>query len=500
MSNIARLIKAGTWLTFANLVSRILSSLTLPVLARLLGPSALGIYSIVFAMAQTGQSVSSLGAEVVMHRNGAQYRSRGSEAVGRLFGVGMTLVCFMSALCGVMVFLFRELLAQYWLARPELSGWLGLAALLILVQPLGTVPMLFLASLQDFRSYALRSSLGIVISSAITVLLAWKYGLSGAVVGMIAGAFVQAGLSFLMVRPALRAKSIRLRFDEFREEARAILRLGFPYYYGNTLLGALAVLPIMGLVGRYGGLSNLGYLRVAQSMATIIGFIPAAIAPAAFSYLSASLADDVNSFQRLRIVHLRGVWMLLLVMTCPACLLLPGIIRVLYGSAYDATYRLAWISLWLSLLVGIGTVLVQYLVVKGKTVRIAAVCTLGVACFCIASLLLVPKYNAAGFLIAQTIGQLGSVPFVFYPVYRELAGEERRLIRNLGFATIVSLGWTLLVPSLELNWPVTIALTFVTLLLLGTFLFRWVLSPPERIRLRKLVAFQGQLNLRSNEH
>lgn len=491
MSNISRLIKAGTWLTLANVISKLASALTLPLLARLLGPSALGIYSIVFAMAQTGQAISSLGAEVVMHRNGAQYKTIGSEAVGRLFGVGMSLVCVMSLLCGAAVWLFRVPLATHWLARPDLSGWLGAAALLILLQPLGAVPLLFLASLQEFRAYAMRSSLGIVFGSVVTILLTWTYGLTGAVVGMLVAALGQTVWSFLIVRPALRARAIRLRIDGFWQETSAILRMGFPYYYGNTLLGALVVLPVMGLVGRYGGLSDLGYLRVAQSMAAIIGFIPAAISPAALSFLSASLADNLGSFQRLRIAHLRGVWTLLLMLTCPACLLLPTIIRVIFGSAYTQTYRLAWISLWLSLLVGVVSVLVQYLVVSGRTLRIAWVSTLGVASFVGASFFLVPRYHAAGFLTAQMIGTVVSLPFVFYPMLIELIVDERRLIRNLSVATLLSLGWTLWLPSLGLNSIAVFGATVATVLVLGTFLFLKVLSPPERVSLRNLMTFRS---------
>jgi O-antigen/teichoic acid export membrane protein len=492
MSNVARLIKAGTWLTVANVVSKLATSMTLPVLARLLGPTALGIYSLVFTMAQTGQSISSLGAEVVMHRNGAQYKSIGSDAVGRLFGVGMTLVCLTSLICGAMVWLFRSTLSEHWLGRPELAGWLGAAALLIALQPLGNVPLLFLVSLQEFRSYALRSSLGLVFTSAITALMAWKFGLKGAVIGLIVGALGQTLWSFIIVRPALKERAIRLRLDHFWQEARALLRLGLPYYYGNTLLGALVVLPVMGLVGKYAGLSELGYLRVAQSMATIIGFIPTAIAPAALSYLSASLADDLKSFQRLRIIHLRSVWTLLLISTCPVCLMLPSIIRFLFGTSYNETYRLAWISLWLSLLVGIIQILVQYLLVSGKTIKIAWICTIGVACFVLASVFLVPRYHAIGFLLAQVIAQGVSLPFVFYPVVKELSREERGLIRNLILATAVSLLWTFWLPSLGLSFVMMLTLTILTFLFLVAFLFLTVLSGPERIRLRSLVAIRAK--------
>jgi len=489
--SISKLIRAGTWLTAANVVSRFSSALVLPLLARMLGPSALGIYSIVFAMAQTGQSASSLGIEAVMHRNGAQHKTIGEEAVGRLFGVGLILICLVSVLCGMLVWLFRAPLAVYWLGKPDLADWLGIAALLIALQPLGTVPLLFLASLQEFRAYALRSTLGVLFGAAVTAFMAWRQGLPGAILGMVISAVLQIGLSILLVRPALKTHAIRLRFDRFWQETRSILRLGFPYYYGNTLLGSLVVLPIMGLVGRYGGLGDLGYLRVAQSLAAIIGFIPTAIAPAALSYLSASLAADVKTFQHLRLAHLRSVWSLLLILTCVACLVLPDIIRIVFGPTYVQTYRLAWISLWLSLLVGVMAVLVQYLVVAGKMIRIAWVCTLGVISFIGASLILVPRFHALGFLVAQLIGQGVSLPFVLYPTLVESTSEQRGMIRNLGAATLAALVWTFVFSSAQLNLLTTLMATVITAVLLGAFLFFKVLTQPERIRLKQLVAFRA---------
>jgi O-antigen/teichoic acid export membrane protein len=377
---------------------------------------------------------------------------------------------------------------MYWLGKPELSPWFGAASLLIVLQPLGAIPLLFLASLQEFRAYALRSSLGIILGAAVTVFMAWRRGLDGAIVGMILAAVLQIGLSIVLVRPALRNHAIQLRFDMFWKETRSILRLGFPYYYGNTLLGSLVVLPVMGLVGRYGGLGDLGFLRVAQSLASIIGFIPMAIAPAALSFLSASLAADVKTFLHLRLAHLRSVWSLLLILTCLACLVLPHIIRILFGATYADTYRLAWISLWLSLLVGVIAILVQYLVVTGRTGRIAWVCTLGVSSFIVASFILVPRYHALGFLVAQLIGQGVSFPLVLHPVLVESTADERRMIRNLVLATLVGLGWTFFVSSTPLSPLMTVGVVIITGGLLSFFLVLRVLSPSERLGLRKLVS------------
>ena len=424
MSAITKLIKGSAWLTIASVVSKFASFIALPILARLLGPQGLGIYNIVFSLAQSGQGFSGLGVEVALQRNGAQYKTIGTEAVGRLFGVGLILICSVSAMTGLGIWFFREPLAEHWLGQPSITPWLGLTAILITLQPFSNVPLLFLASLQEFRAYALRSSLEIVFSSIITVLLAWKMGLSGALIGMIIAAISRIFWSYLIVKPVLQFREIHLRCDHFWQELQSILKFGFPYYLGNTLLGSLVGLPLMGLVSQYGGLEQLGYLRVAQSMAALIGFIPSAIAPAAISYLSASSVDDKESYQYLKSVHVRGVWILLLVPTGLVCLILPDMINLLFGAAYQQATILSLLSLWISALAGVTSVLIQYLVVAGKTVRVGYSSLLGVTCWVLAAFVLVPRYSALGFLVSQAIGQLVGCLYILNPSLSDLTRED----------------------------------------------------------------------------
>jgi O-antigen/teichoic acid export membrane protein len=391
MSAISKLAKGGAWLTLASAISKLTSVAVIPILARLLGPQGLGIYNIVFALSQSAQGFSSLGVDVAMQRNGAQHKTIGTESVGRLFGVGLTITCFVSAVTGLGVWLFREPLAKYWLGQPAVTSWLGLAAIVVVLQPFGNIPLLFLSSLQEFRAYALRSSLSVVFSGVLTVLLAWRMGLGGALLGMVLAEAVQIIWSYLIVKPVLNVRGIRLRCDHFWQELQSILKLGFPYYLGNTLLGSLVGLPLMGLVSQYGGLEQLGYLKVAQSMSALIGFIPNAIAPATISYLSASTVDNN---QYLKSVHLRSVGILLLVPTGLVCLILPNLINFLFGASYQQATLLSWLSLWVSALTGITSVLVQYLVVAGKTVRVAYASLIGVICLISVAFLLVPHYGA----------------------------------------------------------------------------------------------------------
>lgn len=488
MSAISNLIKGGAWLTLANVVSKLASALVLPVLARLLGPEALGIYSIVFSLAQSAQSFSSVGADIAMHRNGAQYKTIGTEAVGRLFGVGLALICLVSAVTGLGIWLFREPLAQHWLGQPNVTPWLGAAAILIVVQPFSNIPLLFLASLQDFRAYALRTSVEMIVTSAFTALLAWKWGLYGAILGLVIAEIVQIPWSYFVAKPVLKARGIRLRFDRFWQESRSILKFGFPYYFGNTLLGSLVGLPLMGLVSQYGGLEELGYLRVAQSMASLIGFIPSAIAPAAISYLSASSVGDQESHQYLKSVHLRSVWILLLIPICSVCLLIPNILNILYGSAYQEANILSVLSLWISLLVGVTSVLVQYLLAEGHTVKISWISTLGIVFFVVSAFLLVPGYQALGFLMAQIAGQLIGLPLVIYYSLKGINRANLFLLINLVILTCFSLVYTLLLPLFKLGTFVIWGLSLFSIILLSLMIFFTGLTPSERVKLKKIIS------------
>lgn len=488
---IVNLIKGGAWLTIASIVSKLANFIALPILARLLGPQALGIYNIVFSLAQSGQGFSSLGVEVALQRNGSQYKTTGTEAVGRLFGVGLIMNCSVSATTGLAVWLFRESLAKHWLAQPSVAPWLGLTAIIITLQPLSSIPLLFLASLQDFRAYALRSSLETVFSSTLTVLLAWQMGLSGALLGMVLAAIARILWSYLIVKPVLQSREIRLRCDHFWQELQSILKFGFPYYLGNILLGALVGLPLMGLVSQYGGLEQLGYLRVAQSMAALIGFIPTAIAPAAISYLSDTSVENQESYQYLKSVHLRGVWILLLVPTCVVSLILPDVIHLLFGSAYQQATILSRLLLWISALAGVTSVLIQYLVVAGKTVRVGYSSLLGVTCWVVAAFVLVPRYSTLGFLVSQAISQVVSCLYIISPSLRDLKREDIFLLVKLMLITTISFAYTLIIPLFSLNYLVNYLLVVITFLIIVIMLFNNVLYSSEKNRIKNLFQRKG---------
>jgi O-antigen/teichoic acid export membrane protein len=483
MSAITNLIKGGAWLTIASFISKVASAISLPMLARILGPESLGIYTIVSSLVQSACNFSGLGVDVAMHRNGAQYKTLGEEAVGRLFGVGLLMVFSTSIITALGVLIFREPLAVHWLGQANVSRWLAIAAVIIVLQPLGDVPLLFLASLHAFQAYATRSSIGIVLGSSISVALTWRFGLRGAVMGLLLVAFIQISWSYICVKPVLRATGIRLRFDKFWQEALSILRFGFPYYFGNTFLGSVIGLPLMGLVSKYGGLEELGYLRVAMSLAALVSFIPVAIAPATLSYLSTNAREDKES-SYVKSVHLRIAWTATLVPASILSLVLPTIINLLFGAAYQSAVVLAWLYLWMMVLACINDIFVKCLVADGRTIRICWASSLSVSTWVIACMVLVPHYSATGFSIGRIISQLVMLGLTIYPgMIAGSSPKDLALIRNLTILTLLLVVSTFYLSTLNFHGLVA-ALSVV---LIGTVsitsLYMGALHSDERLKI-----------------
>jgi O-antigen/teichoic acid export membrane protein len=484
MSEITKLIKGNAWLSIASIISRLTSALTLTFLARFIGPQSLGIYNVVTSLAQTVQGFSGLGVEITLQRNGAKHQAAEKDMVSRLFGVSLLLTCTVNSVIGLGVWCLRQPLADYWLKEPSVANWLGLVGIIAGLQPLGSIPLLFLASLQDFRSYAIGSSIGLTISNIVTLLFTWFFGLKGAVGGLVLAGILQIIWSYIIVKPVLQSNGIRLRIDKPWPEILSILRFGLPYYLGTHLLYSLINLPLMGLVSSHSGLASLGYLRAAQSLATLAGFIPLATAPSVISHLSAN-DSNIEQSQYIKSVHLRSLWTLLLLSTTIICLFLPEIVVKLFGSSYQPSITFSWLFLWASVLTGVSAVLIQYLVADGKTTTIGWVSAIGAFFWVIPAIFLIPRYGLAGFLSGYILSSAVELFLLGLIVFNDFKAEDFSLLRNLAALSAILFIWSSIMFFHDFSSHSTYLFSLVVITASVVFIFSRILHSHEQAIIKK---------------
>ena len=467
-------LKGSFWVSLATVITRLAGFITLPFLARTLDPSGLGIYNLIFNVISTADNLSRMGIDAAMSRNGAQYENIGTESVGRLFGVGSCLMIGIGTMIAISTGLFGNELAINWLGEPKIKPWMGIVAISIFLTEIGIPSWFFLLALQEFRLYSLRMSILTIVSSMTTVILAYRFGLTGAIWSLAFTGFLQLVLGLGLTLPVLDKYKIKLRFDRFIPESISILKFGLPFYAAN-FLGSFVALPLLGYVSKSGGIEQIGYLRVAQSLSQFVSFLPAAIAPVLVSSLSASLVGDSKDHQRLKSLHLRILWSVILFTSLAISFNLDWIVGLLFGASYQQAIILSRLTIWITAISSLAGMLSQYVLSLGNTRAIAIIQTTSLILMVLIAMILIPQYNSLGLLIAQGVSVFFTLIAYVKPALADMDTSEHKYLWLLTFesATLFVLSFlpSIIRSSTFIN--VTLSLVFLvmglTLTLSGCF-------------------------------
>jgi PST family polysaccharide transporter len=216
-------------------------------------------------------------------------------------------------------------------------------------------------------------------------------------------------------------------------KAGALLEEGWPLLLSAVVVTVSQRLDQV-LLGAQAGFAEVGAYAIAVRMIEVTYIVPAVIAtsifPAMIKLRSQDSAHYEAQMQRLCSV----MFWLAIAVAVPLFLLSGVIVRVLFGSAYDAAVRPLALLSWMPVFVFFNMVrqrwlLAEHAVAVALAVEIAA-CGLSIG----ANLLLVPRYGAAGAAMAALVGAAGSA-LVVAPFSRNI----RRSLAMLAIGAIAPL-------------------------------------------------------------
>jgi O-antigen/teichoic acid export membrane protein len=430
------LLKGSFWIVLATTVARLSGFGVLFILARILTPEGLGMYNLVQTSIQNGDALSRIGVDIAIHRNGSQHGSSGTEATGRLFGVGTILMVGFSVLLAIFLFFNQNLIANKWLTQPKIEPWFNLIALTIVISTLSNPPWLYLVALHSFKIHSIRTSVVSITGAFTTIVLAFFFGLSGAIGGLTVTAIIQVILGWVLASNVLKENNIKLRIDKFISQSRNIFAFGLPFYASNSL-SALTALPLLGYISSFGGLEQLGFLRVAQSLSQLISFLPAAISPVLISTLSANLVSDPSEYQKIKSLHLRITWTVIMLLSSMICFSLDYVLPILFGSVYNQAILLSRLTIWITVIGSLSAILNQYVVSAGRMRSIMIVQTTGLLIHTALAILLIPIYNSAGLLIAQSVSASFTAIAYIHPALVDIKYSDKKTLFFLLIVNVI---------------------------------------------------------------
>ena len=289
------------------------------VLARLLTPAEIGIFSLCAAVMAVASTVRDFGVSDYI----IQERELDEQRLRQAFGVAIATAWPV----GIAIFLSRDLLANYY-NEPRLAPIIAVLCLSFTFLPLSSPAYAVLNREMEFRKILAVQSLATVVGSISTIVLAAKgYGPFSLAWGAVIAILTQV-LAVTVVRP-----SSSMILPSFKGSGR-ILKFGLFQVSSRVLESATSNLHEF-VIARYFGFAAAGLFSRAKGLADIFHTsFTAAIARVATPDMAAALRDKqslTSTFARGTAIFTSLSWFFFGFVAMAA----PEIIRLMFGPQWD---------------------------------------------------------------------------------------------------------------------------------------------------------------------
>jgi O-antigen/teichoic acid export membrane protein len=228
--------RGGMFLFVGNTSSTVILAVGIIVVARLLGPSDYGLYTLVTVIPLLLVSLSDMGMNFALVRLPARLRAEGNYAkANRLTRLGFLIKLAISTVAFIVCYIGSTAIAAIVLNRPESAPFLRIASLIVVFQALvdatsnsfiGQDQMQDCACVQIMQA-ALKGTLG-------PALVLVGLGISGALSGYVLS-LGTAGLVGAMILFTGHERSSSQAPDSVSVESHALLGYGLPLYITTIL-------------------------------------------------------------------------------------------------------------------------------------------------------------------------------------------------------------------------------------------------------------------------
>ncbi len=325
------------WSLVGAVASRSLSLTATITCARVLGQKSFGAFGIVLNTSNTVASLAAMGLGVTATRYVADLRERDPERAGRIMGLA-----WMTSLLSGLLMMAVSLFASRWTAHTllhadSLTGPIRIASLLILLNPMLAFQNGALAGLEAFRRLASINVISGLASVPLVLFGVWRFGITGAIVGTIAGQLLTWVLSERLLLAECRRAGIRLSLQGSLRETGVFCSFSLP-----ALLGPFSTMPVMWIcsvliVRSPHGFEQMALYTAADRWRLAILFIPNALFQAALPMMANLYGRNRCEYREIARANLWINLGLVLVPVLPICLLAPHIM-----ASYGGSFRNGW--------------------------------------------------------------------------------------------------------------------------------------------------------------
>jgi PST family polysaccharide transporter len=333
----ARMLKATSTLAGAKVVTILISIIRTKIVALLLGPSGMGVVSLVSSSTELARVAFACGLDGATARKVAEASaSKDPLRIDHAYRVSARTALGVGVLASVVLAVVSPLLSSHFFGNSDRFWWFCFGAASLIFTPLLGVQLSFLQGLRQSRSLAICQILASLAGATLNVLLVSLLGVVGGVVSLLTLAVISLTIHHRFLkrhRPAIASSATPTTL----EDSRKLLKLGSGFAINAIWLAASGWLNLL-FISRYFGTdegpNQIGLYGAANSMSCLyIGILVSAMATEFYPQL-VQAAQDRSLTNRL----LNQQTMLAITLGVPASMgmviLSPWILGLLYSQEF----------------------------------------------------------------------------------------------------------------------------------------------------------------------
>ena len=432
-------LRNGAWhLLRGSVTGRAISFIINLWLSRTLGPTGLGIFSLILTTSQTFEITArggvDYGLSCALTGEGAKLSG---AAKGSVVGSALQLVRFITFFLAIA--LWAWVIPFEGLLPKELEwGRTGMALALVGIaslESLAGLPWDLLMIAGDTKTVALRQGLFAPLKLLLAAGGAAMAGLTGALWGYAGVNVIQAVW--------LRQKCRRIwpwprRWLPDWLEAWKLVRTGISLY-GSNAIAAMVFLPLLAGVAKTSGVSDVGYLRAGQLIVQLFTLLPGALAPLLFLKLRGLEGESQRS--KNTEISLRLIWWLGLATLLAYLLVDQQLVQLLFGESYLPSIQPTRLLVLLAVLDSVNQVLHTSLLASQRTRLFAIGQNSGALLAALLGWWLIPTSGLQGFLAAKLCFSVVPVAIYLSEAWRRFIQPRMVMMLLLATAAVTPLCW-----------------------------------------------------------
>lgn len=278
------IIKGGTLILISVILSKILSLLYIPVLARVLGPANLGLYNLALVVLPWFVTLISFSFATIIAQSVAEHR-KNKKQLPTLITTYIVFTLLLSAIGAFFHLFLAKFIAVYFFHSPPLIDYLRLASAAIATAILYNLTLGIARGMKDFRLYFQMevSKSFVFVLLGLLFLLFFRYQIKGALFAVIFSPLIPVAHLLFNYRGYL-TRNIRLH----------LVLKNFKLGFWVTLLSLFLTVLLTAdkfLLGVYTDPATVGLYAAVATLITALSLISSSFKGSILPFISESFTD-----------------------------------------------------------------------------------------------------------------------------------------------------------------------------------------------------------------